>query len=127
MGYGVPLRLLAIGAAVLVSAEAGAEELCGRSFDTFNKLYVALAEERTHQMRGGGPNDAMFIDGRGTTWLFTKEAHPAFPAVACVRRVQKEQRFEFERHLWCRGSACDAFIASVPVINDFTTGPFELK
>ena len=124
---GVPLRLIAIGAAAFVSAEASAQELCGRSFDTFNKLYVDLAKERTHQMRGGGPNDAMFIDGQGTTWLFTRESHPAFPAVACVRRIQKGQQFEIERHVWCRGGACDAFIARIPAVNDFTSGPFERR
>jgi hypothetical protein len=69
----------------------------------------------------------MFIDGKGTTWLFTKEPHPSFPTVACVRRVQKGQEFAFERQVWCRGGACDAFIASVPAVNGFTAGPFERK
>ena len=123
------LRLVAIIVGALVSSEASAVELCGRSFAAFDKFYAAVAEETTHQIRGGGPDDAMFIDGQGTIWLFARESHPAYPAVACVRGVQKGQRLETERQFWCRGpggGACDAFLKAFPTIDGFR-GSFEWK
>jgi hypothetical protein len=122
------LCLIAICAPALISSAVGAEELCGRSFAAFDKFYATIDEEKTHQMRGGGPDDAMFIDTQGTLWLFTKESHPAFPAVACASHVQKGKRLESERHFWCRGpggGVCDAFLKRFPA--DGLAGSFEWK
>jgi hypothetical protein len=115
--------VVAAAIATLVSCGCNAEEMCGRTFSSFENLYASFTQERTLSARMDGPRDVMFIDGQGAIWLFAKDSHPAFPAVACVRMVRNGQRAAFERLLWCRASdagACDVFVA------DFA-GPFEKR
>jgi hypothetical protein len=110
----LPLRAILAGMSILAVTSAGADTLCGRSFDSFDRLYADLDAEPGHQIRGGSPNDAMFVDALGVAWRLTKAPHPAMPAVGCIRPVRSGERVGVEVQIWCRSpdrAACQTFFA----------------
>jgi len=105
------LLLVMVAATELASCEASADQLCGRSFGSFDQLYAELDGEPTHQLRGSSGGDVTYIDSRGTYWKLTQPTHAVAPAAACFRRVSVAQRIELQCQFWCRALRdCDTFI-----------------
>lgn len=78
--------------ALLAATQAQGRSLCGQSYRSVAELKATLR----------GAEDSDVFDGmrvltvarNHTLWWFTKPSHPAYPAVACVRQVARDQGLE---------------------------------
>ena len=108
--------LLAIGI-LFAPNTASADQLCGRQFDSLSQLYADVRSEAgagwrvierpSHVIFAGG------VAGRQMIWAFARESQPAFPAVACLQIVPREDSIEAIVQTRCEGAkdACDAVAA----------------
>ena len=109
-------RTIVASAAILAHNELAAEELCGRSFNSFDELYAAVFLERTNTIKQ--PQLITIVDRNRTVWRFTQAIHPAAPAVACVGSNANGER---QQQLWCRASqGCEMLVQGI-------SGTFERK
>jgi hypothetical protein len=104
--------LLAVG--ILLAPNAvRADELCGRQFDSLSQLYADIRAQA-----GAGwrvierPSHFIFAGGQ-MIWAFARESQPAFPAVACLQIVPRDDSVEAIVQTRCEGAkdACDAVAA----------------
>jgi hypothetical protein len=97
----------------LVPDTAGADQLCGRQFDSLSQLYADVRSEANRGWRViERPSHFIFAGGQ-MIWAFARESQPAFPAVACLQIVQGDETFEAIVQTRCEGAkdACDAVVA----------------
>ena len=105
-------QLLAIGI-LFVPHAASADQLCGRQFDSLSQLYADVRSEA-----GAGwriierPSHFIFAGGQ-MIWAFARESQPAFPAVACLQIVPRDDSVDAIVQIRCEGAkdACDSVAA----------------
>jgi hypothetical protein len=105
-------QLLAIG--VLFAPDtASADQLCGRQFDSLSQLYADLRSEADGSWRVIERSTHVIIAGGQMIWAFARESQPAFPAVACLQIVPRDDSIEAIVQTRCDGArdACDAVAA----------------
>jgi hypothetical protein len=103
---------LAIG--VLFAADtASADELCGRQFDSLSQLYADLRSEADRFSRVIERSSHVIFAGDQMIWAFARESQPAYPAVACLKIVPRDDSIEAIVQTRCEGArdACDAVAA----------------
>jgi len=109
-------QLLAIGILFAPDA-ASADQLCGRQFDSLSQLYTDIRSQADASWRViERPSHVIFAGGsagRQMIWAFARESQPAFPAVACLQIVPREDSIEAIVQTRCEGAkdACDAVAA----------------
>jgi hypothetical protein len=106
------LQLLAI--VVLFGPNtARADQLCGRQFDSLSQLYVDLRSEADRGWRVIERSSHVIFAGGQMIWAFARESQPAFPAVACLRIVPRDDSIGAIVETRCEGArdACDAVAA----------------
>jgi len=105
-------QLLAIG--VLFAPDtASADELCGRQFDSLSQLYADLRSEADRFSRVIERSSHVIFAGDQMIWAFARESQPAYPAVACLKIVPRDDSIEAVVQTRCEGArdACDAVAA----------------
>ena len=109
------IRSLAVaGALILAPLEMHAQEICGLGVSDIETVRALVLK-----LPGAAPADSRSPDfdvinvGAGQLWNFTKPHHPAHPAVACRRIVQRGEQFSVETQLECRAAKarCDQLAA----------------
>ena len=108
----LPPWLLAMGI-LFAPNTASADQLCGRQFDSLSQLYADV-----RSAADGGwriierPSHVIFAGGQ-MIWAFARESQPAFPAVACLQIVPRDDSVEAIVQTRCEGArdACDAVAA----------------
>ena len=102
-------QLLAMG--ILFAPNiASADQLCGRQFDSLSQLYADIRSEADGGWRIiERPSHVIFAGGQ-MIWAFARESQPAFPAVACLQIVPRDESIEAIVQTRCEGArdACDA-------------------
>jgi len=109
----LPTQLLAIGIISLVPNIAGADQLCGRQFDSLSQLYADVRSEADHGWRVVERTTHIIMAGDQMIWAFARESQPAFPAVACLKVIQVDESLGAMVQIRCEGAkdACDAVAA----------------
>jgi hypothetical protein len=89
---------------------ASADQLCGRQFDSLPQLYASLRSEADNSWRVIERPSHVILAGGQMIWAFARESQPAFPAVACLRIVPREDSVDAIVQTRCEGAkdACDA-------------------
>src|SRR5438477_9908030 len=103
---------LALGV-LLAPNTASADQLCVRQFDSLSQLYADLRSEANPAWRViERPTHVIFAGGQ-MIWAFARDSQPSFPAVACLRVVEVDDRIEAIVQIRCEGAraACDAVAA----------------
>jgi hypothetical protein len=105
-------RLLAVGIFLALDS-AGADELCGRQFDSLSQLYADLRNEANRGWRVIERSTHIILAGDQMIWAFARDSQPAFPAVACLRIVPTGDSLNAIVQVRCLGkkAACDAAAA----------------
>src|ERR1700757_185153 len=85
-------QLLAIGV-IFAPNTASADQLCGRQFDSLSQLYADLRSEADRWRVIERSSHVIFAGGQ-MIWAFARESQPAFPAVACLQIVPREDSIE---------------------------------
>jgi hypothetical protein len=104
--------LLAIGI-LFAPSTASADQLCGRQFDSLSQLYADVRSAADASWRViERPSHVIFAGGQ-MIWAFARESQPAFPAVACLQIVPRDDSIEAIVQTRCEGArdACDAVAA----------------
>jgi hypothetical protein len=105
-------QLLALGI-LFAPNTASADQLCGRQFDSLSQLYADVRSAADAGWRViERPSHFIFAGGQ-MIWAFARESQPAFPAVACLQIVPREDSLEAVVQIRCEGAkdACDAVAA----------------
>jgi len=105
-------QLLAIGI-LFAPNTASADQLCGRQFDSLSQLYADVRSQADASWRViERPSHVIFAGGQ-MIWAFARESQPAFPAVACLQIVPRDDSVEAIVQTRCEGAkdACDAVAA----------------
>jgi hypothetical protein len=105
-------QILASGI-LLAPDNAGADQLCGRQFDSLSQLFADVRSEANQGWRViERPSHFIFAGGQ-MIWAFARESQPAFPAVACLKIVQGDDTVDAIVQTRCEGAkdACDAVVA----------------
>jgi hypothetical protein len=105
-------QLLAIGI-LFAPNTASADQLCGRQFDSLSQLYADVRREAAAGWRViERPSHFIFAGGQ-MIWAFARESQPAFPAVACLQIVPRDDSVDAIVQTRCEGAkeACDAVVA----------------
>jgi hypothetical protein len=105
-------QLVAIGILLALNT-ARADQLCGRQFDSLSQLYAGLRSETDRGWQIIERSTHVIFAGNQMIWAFARDSQPAFPAVACLQVVQKDDSFEASVQTRCEGAkdACDAVVA----------------
>jgi hypothetical protein len=105
------LQLLAIGV-LFTPNTASADQLCGRQFESLSQLYADLRSEADRWRVIERSGHVIFAGGQ-MIWAFARESQPAFPAVACLQIVPRDDSIEAIVQTRCEGAkdACDAAAA----------------
>ena len=108
----LPAQLLAIGV-LLAPNTASADELCGRQFDSLSQLYANIRSEADQSWRVIERSSHVIFAGNQMIWAFARESQPAYPAVACLKIVPRDDSIEAIVQTRCKGArdACDAVAA----------------
>ena len=104
--------LLALGI-LLAPVTASADQLCGRQFDSLSQLYVDVRKEADDGWRIIERSTHVILAGNQMIWAFARESQPAYPAVACLKIVPRDDSIEAIVQTRCEGAkdACDAVAA----------------
>jgi len=92
---------------------ASADQLCGRQFDSLSQLYADVRSEADAGWRVIERPSHVIVAGGQMIWAFARESQPAFPAVACLQIVPRDDSIEAIVQTRCEGAkdACDAVVA----------------
>jgi hypothetical protein len=105
-------QLLASGI-LFAPSTAHADQLCGRQFDTLSQLYADVRSAADASWRVIERPSHVILAGGQMIWAFARESQPAFPAVACLQIVPRDDSLEAIVQIRCEGAkdACDAVAA----------------
>jgi hypothetical protein len=104
-------QLLAVGI-LFAPKTASADQICGRQFDSLSQLFADLRSEADRWRVIERSTHVIFAGGQ-MIWAFARESQPAFPAVACLQVVPRDDSIEAIVQTRCEGAkdACDAVAA----------------
>jgi hypothetical protein len=105
-------QLLAIGI-LFAPHTASADQLCGRQFESLSQLYADVRSAADAGWRVIERPSRFIFAGGQMIWAFARESQPAFPAVACLQIVPRDDSIEAIVQTRCEGAkdACDAVAA----------------
>src|SRR5215475_7389123 len=73
---------------------ASADQLCGRQFDSLSQLYADVRSAADASWRIIERPSHVILAGGQMIWAFARESQPAFPAVACLQIVPRDDSLE---------------------------------